>query len=284
MEQSYPISLITEAGSLDVVASLVLYNTRPEEIEEVAKCLRSAPVKLAIVAVDNSRKDDLRQSVEASGISYIWAGSNLGFGAAQNIALRQTVNHAKYRLVINSDVSFGEDVIPRLYRFMEDHPEVGLVMPRIMNLDGTEQRLCKLLPSPVDLLVRRFFGLPGKLLFKKRWAQYEMETFDLSVIREVPSLSGCFMFIRSSALQETGLFDERFFMYMEDVDLCRRIGQSSKTVFYPLVSVVHGYAKGSYRNRKLFLYHVESAIQYFSKWGWFCDYERRDMNKRTSRM
>ena len=74
------------------------------------------------------------------------------------------------------------------------------------------------------------------------------------------------MLVRTSVLQQTGLFDERYFLYMEDVDLCRRIGEVSKTVYFPEVTVFHEYQKGSYRNWLLMKYHVESAWKYFSKW------------------
>jgi len=139
----------------------------------------------------------------------------------------------------------------------------------------------KLLPSPIDLFARRFLGRAGKALFKRRWDQYELRDLDLNVVREIPSLSGCFMFMRASVLQETGLFDERYFMYLEDVDLCRRIGRVSQTVFYPYVSIVHGYAKGSYQDSRLLKYHISSAIKYFSKWGWFYDPEREQLNRKT---
>ncbi len=81
--------------------------------------------------------------------------------------------------------------------------------------------------------------------------------------------------------RESGLFDPRFFLYMEDVDLCRRIGAIAQTVYYPGVSVTHGYAKGSYKNRKLMLHHIRSAVRYFGKWGWVFDPGRRLLNRRT---
>ncbi len=97
---------------------------------------------------------------------------------------------------------------------------------------------------------------------------------------EVPSLSGCFMFMRVSVLREIGGgFDERYFMYAEDLDLCRRIGEVSKTMFFPKVSVVHEYEKGSYKNKKLLKYHITSVIKYFNKWGWLFDSKRKEKNQ-----
>ncbi len=237
------------------------------------------PVNVA--AVDNSPRENLRAVVEAYDATYIWQGQNRGFGVGHNIALRRMLDSSKYHLVVNPDVIFTNGVIECLYQFMEENPCIGLVMPRILNQDGTEQNLCKLLPSPIDLFARRFLGRAGKVLFRNRWDQYELRTLDMNVVREVPSLSGCFMFMRTSVLRETGLFDERYFMYLEDVDLCRRIGRVSQTVFYPHVSIVHGYTKGSYQDARLLKHHISSAIKYFSKWGWFYDPEREHLNRKT---
>lgn len=97
---------------------------------------------------------------------------------------------------------------------------------------------------------------------------------------EVPSLSGCFMFVRIAVLKKVGGFDERYFMYAEDLDLCRRIGKVSRTMYYPNVVVYHEYAKGSYKNRRLLRYHLSSVVKYFNKWGWVWDLDRKIINKR----
>ena len=97
-------------------------------------------------------------------------------------------------------------------------------------------------------------------------------------LQDVPTISGCFMLLRTDVFRRFGGFDERYFMYMEDVDLVRRIGASHRVVYDPRVWVVHGYGKGSYRNNKLLYYHIRSAVQYFFKWGWFFDRERTARN------
>ena len=97
---------------------------------------------------------------------------------------------------------------------------------------------------------------------------------------EVPYLSGCFMFLRTEALKKAGLFDERFFMYPEDIDLTRRIHMRYKTKYYPKVSIVHAHEKGSYKNISLFYIHLKNMIKYFNKWGWFFDKERKKINAR----
>jgi GT2 family glycosyltransferase len=96
----------------------------------------------------------------------------------------------------------------------------------------------------------------------------------------VPNLSGCFMFLRVETLRDAGVFDNKIFMYLEDIDLNRRIHQMYKTIFYPSVEIYHEYNKESYRNIKLFKYHIISTLYYFNKWGWFIDKERKSINKK----
>ena len=97
----------------------------------------------------------------------------------------------------------------------------------------------------------------------------------------IPNLSGCFMFLRLSTLKEVGLFDENIFMYLEDIDLNRRIHRRYKTIFYPFTEVIHQHQKESYKSKKLLKAHIKSAIYYFNKYGWICDRERTEINKRT---
>jgi GT2 family glycosyltransferase len=89
------------------------------------------------------------------------------------------------------------------------------------------------------------------------------------------------MFFRVLVLREVGGFDERFFMYLEDYDLTRRVHKVARTVLYPEVSVFHGFKKESYSNLQTLKYHIRSAIKYFNKWGWFIDREREMFNKKV---
>jgi hypothetical protein len=184
----------------------------------------------------------------------------------------------KYHLVLNPDVSFGKGTIEKLYDFMENNPDIGLAMPKILYPDGSIQYLCKLIPTPMDLIRRRF--LPASKYLDKRNFLYELRFTGYDKIMDVPYLSGCFMFVRTEALSRAGLFDERFFLYLEDVDLSRRMHKHYRTVYYPEISVFHQYEKGSYKNSKLLKYHLQSAIKYFNKWGYFFDKDRQEINKK----
>lgn len=264
-----------------VSVSIVTYKTDPGGLAQLLDGLAANHFPVDVIVVDNSPSEKLRQTVIDRHASYIHPGQNLGFGGGHNLALTKSLKESKYHVFANPDISIDRDVIGTLFRFMEDHPDIGWVMPSIRNADGTDQGLCKRLPTPADLILRRFLGRIGKTMFRKLWERYDLRTADLAVPCEVPCLSGCFMFLRSSVLQEVGVFDERFFMYMEDVDLCRRVGRVAKCIYYPFAAVTHGYAKGSYRDSKLLRYHAKSALRYFHKWGWFFDAERRRLNRRA---
>ena len=174
---------------------------------------------------------------------------------------------------------FDPSTIEGLLHKAASDPSIGLLMPKIVYPNGDTQHLCKLIPSPKDLILRRF--IPSDTIKKKLENRYELRFFSYNEEAEIPILSGCFMMIRTSVLKTVGGFDERYFMYLEDVDLCRRISDISRLVYYPKVSIVHNYEKGSYKNKKLLIYHVKSAIKYFNKWGWVFDSKRSRINKRT---
>jgi GT2 family glycosyltransferase len=201
-------------------------------------------------------------------MEYLFTGSNLGFGAGHNLAIRRSLETSRYHLVFNPDVRFGSGVLETLYNYMEANPTIGVVMPKVLYPDGSTQYLCKKLPTPFDLILRRFVPGTVKSLFRGWFDRYEFRDKNYNEVMDVPCLSGCFMFLRVSALRETGAFDERYFMYLEDVDLFRRIGMKFRTVYFPAVSICHDYAKGSYRNIRLMLHHSSSALKYFNKWGW----------------
>lgn len=247
--------------------SVVTYNNTVEEITLLLNSLLSSTVKCDIFVVDNSENSTLEQLVKTfANVHYYKMSKNIGFGAGHNFVLKKTTPQYKYHLAINPDVFFEPTVLEALLQFMDAHPEVGNVMPKVLNLDSSIQYACRQLPKPMDLFGRRF--LPKSWMLKRN-ERYEMRESGYDAIMEVPFLSGCFMLLRTSVLQKVGLFDERYFLYFEDIDLNRRIQTVAKTLFYPSVSIFHAAKHQSYRDRKLTLIHIKSAIQYFNKFGWF---------------
>ncbi|MBD3843881.1 MAG: glycosyltransferase family 2 protein, partial [Campylobacterales bacterium] len=259
-------------------ASIVLFHNQKEQLIKVINSFLNTDLKVKLYLVDNSSNDELKVLREMdSRIEYIFNNANLGYGAGHNIAMRKSISDGVlYHLVLNPDIYFEGGTLEELFSYMEQNQDVGNIIPQVRYPDGEIQHLCKLLPTPVDLVLRRF--IPSRSWKEKRNEQYELRWTGYNKVMNVPSLSGCFMFLRVSVLQNVGLFDENIFMYLEDTDLNRRIHSKYKTLFYPKVEIVHEYAKESYKSKKLLKYHIKSAIYYFNKWGWIFDKERNLIN------
>jgi len=257
--------------------SVVLYKNLLEEIFPLIETLQKSATVSDIFLIDNSPTP----TVEFNNlpVTYIFTGKNIGYGAAHNIAIRKSIEqNVTYHLVINPDITFNPDIFATIEQFMDSHPSVAQLMPKVYYPSGETQYLCKLLPTPFDLIFRRF--LPSSWT-KKRTERFELRKSGYNKLIDVPYLSGCFMFLRTEALKEVGLFDERFFMYPEDIDLTRRIHLKFRTVFFPDVSIVHHHARGSYINFKMLYIHISNMVKYFNKWGWIFDKERKIINKKT---
>jgi GT2 family glycosyltransferase len=257
-------------------ASIVIYNHQPAEIKSLIEALQKSEHVSDIFVMDNSESEN--PAFQHLGVKYIFNNQNLGYGKANNIAMRESIkDNVRYHLVLNPDIDLEPEILGRIVSFMNNHPEAGLLMPKILYPDGKIQYLCKLIPNPFDLIFRRF--LPGKIAEKQQY-RFELRAFGYDKIMDVPYLSGAFMFLRVDALKDAGLFDERFFMYPEDIDLSRRIHRKYRTIYYPELAVTHKHEKGSYKNKKLLYIHITNMIKYFNKWGWFFDKERKEINKK----
>lgn len=253
-------------------ASIVAYKNSAPVLERAISSFLDSAGNSVLYLIDNSPTDALRYVVRDPRITYAHCGRNIGFGAAHNIALRSVLHHSRYHLVLNPDVYFERPVLPELLEFMDANPDVGLVMPKVLNPDGTVQRLCKLLPTPWTLIARNFLTP----LADRENFTYELQFTDYHRLLDVPFLSGCFMFLRMSVLEQTGLFDERYFLYGEDLDLCRRIHRHARTVYYPHAVIYHDQRK----TKGVIFHKIRNLSKYFSKWGWLHDEERRQINRR----
>lgn len=263
-------------------ASIVTYKTEVDQLRTVLSCVVDSVIEKVYV-VDNSPSDELRELVAQFGsrVEYIFGQGNVGYGAAHNIAIKYSIaSGATYHVVINPDIYFERGTVAALVQYMDENPDVGQVMPRVVYPNGELQYLCKLLPSPMDLIGRRF--VPIKSYVEKRNYRFEMRASGYDKEMAVPFLSGCFMFLRVDALAKIGGFDDEYFMYCEDIDLCRRIGMLGfRTMFYPGTEVVHAHKKESFKNKTMLKVHIKSALRYFNKWGWICDNYRKQTNKKA---
>ena len=259
-----------------ITVSIVTYKT---DLVELAKCLHSllSPLITKIYIIDNSSEKYIADFCKKyANVEYI-ASENVGYGAGHNQALKEVLSsNASYHLVLNSDVYFEPNVLDQIVKYMDSNEDVAQVQPNIIYPDGRMQYTCRLLPTPVDLIFRRF--LPNKMIEKKN-NRYILKFNDHTQILNIPHHQGSFMFFRTKCFNRVGLFDERFFMYLEDIDLTRRMHKYYRTIFLPEVTIVHAHRAASYKSRKMLIIHIQNAIKYFNKWGWIFDYERKQWNR-----
>lgn len=264
-----------------ITGSIVIYKNDLKLLQNAVDSFLKNTPDSTLYLIDNSPTDRYATAFVHPRIRYIFTNKNIGFGAGHNLALKEILaeGHSLYHVVLNPDVYFDNEVFPKLFSYLEKHPEVGLVMPKVLYPDGRLQPLCKLLPTPLTLFTRRFLQFFPALSNRMNHS-YEMHFSGYDKIMEVPFLSGCFMFLRTEALRNVGLFDERIFLYTEDTDLTRRIHQKYRTIFFPEAIIYHYNDRGSYKNAAKLIHHIGSAIRYFNKWGWFRDNERKFINER----
>ena len=257
--------------------SIVLYHPKWEQevLPLVEELLRVKNLR-KIFLLDNSESKSEQQKLNSEKVRYMFMGSNLGYGKAHNIALRDSAYHkTEMHLVMNSDIRVEAEDIDAMHDWLLTNPQVGQLMPKVLNPDGSQQYLAKRLPTPLDVFGRRF--LP-KWMMRSRNTRYELRDMDLSRPINAPYLSGCFMMLRTKAVVEAGLFDERYFMYPEDMDLTRTIHRNYLTLYYPAWTIVHEHAQASYKDKHMLRIHIQNMCRYFNKWGWCFDKERQIFN------
>jgi GT2 family glycosyltransferase len=270
-----------ENKEINICAAIVLFNSDYEQINNIITSLINVKIKIQVYLIDNSPTDEIKHKlINRLNVTYIFTGKNIGFGKAHNIAIAESLKRAKYHLILNPDVYFEPSVVEQLFLFMEGRTDVGICAPKILYPNKTLQYSCRLLPGIPEFLCRRFSFLAKA--FRYNEDTYFLKFTQYKSLMEVPFLLGCFLFINNRVLEEVGGFDERFFMYMEDFDLCRRIGEKKLLMFIPSVSVIHNYERGSAKKLKLLKYHILSGIKYFAKWG-INDKGRIEINNRILR-
>lgn len=259
-------------------ASIVTYKDTLDDVVSIIRCLIDGCVT-EIFVVDNSPTDSLRPIASLfQNVHYEFVGENIGYGAGHNRAIRKALESGKsYHLVVNVDVSFSKETLPQMVRFMDDNLNAAMLVPKVFFTDGRLQYNCKILPTPLVLIQRRFLA---RFMSKAVNQKYQLEFTGYDHLMNIPYASGCFMLFRVDAFRKVGLFDEQLFLYSEDIDISRRMHRHFDTIFYPDVSIEHVFAGGSKKNLRLLIVHVVNIIKYFNKWGWFHDEERNEFNRR----
>jgi GT2 family glycosyltransferase len=203
-------------------------------------------------------------------VMFLHGHANIGFGAAHNLVLHGT--GADYHLVLNPDAEVAADALVNGIRWLDEHPDVGALAPAVTDASGRRQYLCKRYPTVLDLLLRGFAPPFVQRWFEHRLALYEMrDVLDVEPPRDaigVPIMSGAFVLARRDAVDRTGGFDPRFFLYFEDFDWSVRLNAVARNAYVPSVGIVHhggGAARKGVRHMALF---VRSGMKFYAKHGW----------------
>lgn len=250
---------------IKVSGCIVTYNAKGKVDATIESLLeKTKGVDFTIYVVDNASQDGTAEYIREKypEVVVIASETNAGFGAGHNKVI--PFLKSDYHVVINPDILLTDDAITDLVRFAEGDGEIGLVSPQIRFEDGRLQMLAKRNPT-VRYLGNHWFHKgdePNRLMI-----EYCMLDMPEGESFEITNATGCFMFFRTRVFMELGGFDERFFMYLEDCDIARRVSEKCKAVFYPGVTVVHLWERESKKNKKLLAIHIMSIIKYFLKWG-----------------
>lgn len=221
-------------------------------------------VNFQIYVVDNASSDNTVQLVKENypKVNLLQMGKNIGFGAGHN----QVISYMRsdYHVIVNPDIRLCSNVICDLVKYLNEHSDVVMVSPKILNADGTEQHLPKKRP-------RIRYLLSGKLentnkFFNHLRCEYTRKNRENDNPMEVDFLTGCFVMMRSSVFKQLGGFDDNFFLYLEDADLTLRAKQCGKVIFYPRASVIHSWERASSKKLKFLLIHIDSMRKFMWKW------------------
>ena len=249
---------------------LVAYHPSPLEVEQLQACLAELPPEVGYaVVVNDYQPGEPVEQLAAGADLYFTNRDNPGYGRAVNRLVVRLGQLPPYIGVLNTDLSWQPGTFEQLLAWLQQHPQVNLAVPQILDEAGIPQKLCKHHPTVLGLFSRRFLPdwlKPGWLKRYDRW--YVMADQNYQEVFEAPYLSGCCMLMRSEAFRRAGGFDERYFLYLEDADLTRSLARDGRCVHLPVAGVVHGWGRGNYRNVGLMAVNLASAWHYFRKWGW----------------
>lgn len=265
--------MVNDMPNSKISVSVVLYRDYESPLRMIESLYSQTDdsIYVSVCAVDNSeaestglereRDEFIERASVLGNFSYVDSGGNLGFGHANNIAL--SAADSEYHAFVNPDITFVGDAFSPLISFMNEHPEAGMAIPRMVDENGALQRVYRQQVTALDAINRTLLG--NRLKRRGQW--HTMANEDYSKPFRVPFGQGSFLFGRTALLKELGGFDERFFMYLEDADLCRRVNEVSELWYCPEAIVEHRWERGSHKSIRLLRFHLASYAAYFRKWG-----------------
>ena len=275
-----------------------------QTLEVLQLCLKSLlknlpeNIESEIIVTDSETQEETEEIMREffPQIIFITSEKNIGFGKSVNRALKKA--QGKYILIINADIVIEKkETIKKMIDYLKNNPEIGIIGPKLLNINNTRQVSCFRFYTPAVIACRRTF------LGKTKWGKKVLSHFlmddvfnsETSVETEIQRnslnldfnnsnnspifvdwLMGSALLAKREAIEKVGHFDERFFMYLEDTDWCRRFWKAGyKVVYFPQVQMYHYHIQASKKKGGVFdlffskytRIHLSSAIKYFLKWG-----------------
>jgi Predicted glycosyltransferases len=238
---------------------VIVHYKVPDFLQRALRSLRQAQLydQSEVIVVDNASRDDSKRCITEEFPEVQWIGlkSNIGFGKACNVGAQCA--RGTYVLFLNPDTLVSQNTLSECFNFFNQHDHTGIIGPKILNPDGSLQVSCRRsFPTP-PVAFYRLMGLSKFFPKSRRFGQYNLTFLDPDQASEVDAVSGSFMFMQLSIFQDIGGFDETFFMYGEDLDLCWRFKEKGYAIWYdPHTQIIHfkgrSSAKLSFASRKAF--------------------------------
>ncbi|OTA48787.1 glycosyltransferase [Limosilactobacillus reuteri] len=260
-----------ESEKIKISVGIVFYNPTSENIRQTffnIKQLSSINIfDLSFYLIDNASTDRVLQKMIPQkldkNVHCIKLIKNNGFGYGHNSIIDKL--NSDYHIIMNPDIEL-KDIrgFTEAISYMQHHDNVALLSPLVRNQsDGEIQLLNRREPTVFDLFIRFF----GPNIFPKRQSYFVKSKHGYDHIQSDENATGSFMMVRTAIFKEIGGFDTRFFMYFEDTDLTKRISTKGKVVFFPYLTVIHGWKRDNHSIKGI-ASMIKSMIIYFNKWGW----------------
>ena len=245
-----------------ITASIVIYKENLKVLENAIDSFLGSPLSKKLYIIDNSPSNEFKNKIQNDSVEYIYANNNVGSGKGHNSILHKLTSENKYHLILNPDVRFHPEILEKLVLKMESNESFSMIAPRVLNSNNELLYTARRYPSLFELIFR-FLGIFKKFTIRGEYKnQNHKKSFSPDFVQ------GSFMLFKTEDLLRLEGFDERYFMYMEDVDICRKIDLSGKRkLYFPATEIIHTHRKGSSKEFRLFFIHISSIIKYFIKWG-----------------
>ena len=251
--------------------SIVIYKSDKNQLLEtldslVLACNKSKIYNYRIYLINNDRFfPEYLNKINLKNLDILDGHGNIGYGAGHNLISN---NIGKYHLVLNPDVILDEKSILNSIKRMEEHPNIGLITPNTKNEYNKRQFIVKAYPSILIFFLRAINNKFLNKLFSKKLMNYECHNLNYKTLNKVIFCGGCFMFFRSNVFKQIKGFDEKYFLYFEDMDISYRSNLISENIYDPEVKITHFGGNASRKGLSHWKYFILSLLIFFKKYGW----------------